>query len=56
MDIILSEASNSERVTEEYFEPKLLGKYPGRQTDTAMTCLTYLSLDAFKVGYTSNDK
>jgi hypothetical protein len=42
--------------TEEDFEPKLLGKYPGRRTGIAMTCLTYFSLDAFKVGYTSNDK
>jgi hypothetical protein len=31
-------------------------KFPRGQTSIAMTCLTYLSFDAFKVGYASSDK
>jgi ankyrin repeat protein len=42
--------------TEDYFQRKRLDEFPTGQTSIAMTCLTYLSFDAFKVGYASDDE
>jgi hypothetical protein len=58
--VTIDEESNVIRLvhytTEEYFERKRLDKFPRGQTSIAMTCLTYPSFDAFKVGYASSDK
>jgi ankyrin repeat protein len=58
--VAIDEESNIIRLvhftTQEYFEHIRATWNPGAQLDIALTCLTYLSFDAFRSGACSNDE
>ena len=42
--------------TQEYFERNQVTLFPNSQTDIAMTCVTYLSFNAFETGFCPTDE
>jgi hypothetical protein len=42
--------------TQEYFKRTQISWFPNSQKDTAITCVTYLSFDAFEAGFCPTDK
>jgi Ankyrin repeats (3 copies) len=58
--VVIDQESNVIRLvhytTKEYFERVRMAQFPCAQTNIAMTCLTYISFDAFAKGYCLNDR